>query len=382
MSFLTPIPRFHNLIAPHIRRIKTLRVQQIPTVEEFTKAFPNFPQSMPSLRSLDLARTEDGGVLDWDSSIDPFGLFPNTLASLVVYDIPLYPSLLKLRNLTMLGLHYSEIRPALDTLLDLVEDNCSLGSVALTIGFKNTPSSSSRGRFATTNRLRRLSVSCWDARTARTLISNIPLQRGAHLEIALRDKEIGLELNNVLSGIPMTHFPNLPSPTFMEYTPSHQAPSSRAIQLSGPNGSFSYYHDYSLEIPFAEFSVLPLANIRELHLVYGGLPITFNMSSFPALEALTLKCVTGVSRLFSILLSDPSLFPSLKILRFLECFITAEFMEELTRFASSRRNTASAWLHHVTIDRWGGELPSSASIRELERHVSVVEVRPCGSRRL
>jgi len=377
MSFRTRTPRFCNLIAPHIQRIKTLRVRQIPTIEGFKKAFPNFPQSMPNLQSLNLARTEDEGLPDWDLSIDPFGSLPNTLTSLVLDDIPLYPSFLKTRTLTVLGLRYSEIQPAMNTLLDLVEDNSSLESVDLTIDFRNPPSSSSQRRSATTNRLRCLSVSCWDPTTARSLISNIPLRRGAHLEIAFRDKEIGLDLKNILSGIPMAHFQNIPSSTFMEYTPCHQAPSSRAIRLIGPNGSFSHYHDCSLETPFAEFSVLPLTNIRELHLVYGGLPTTFDTPSFPSLETLTLKCVTDASRLFSTWLSDPSLFPSLKILEFLGCLITEEFMDELTRFASNRKNTASAWLQRVTIVRRGGELPSIASIRELERHVSVVEARFC-----
>jgi len=377
MSFRTRAPMFCNLIAPHIQRIKTLRVSEIPTIEGFKNAFPNFPRSMPNLQSLDLARTEDEGVPDWDSSIDPFGSLPNTLTSLVLDDIPLYPSFLKIRTLTVLGLRYSEIQPALDSLLDLVEDNCSLESVDLRINFHNSPSSSSQPRSPTTNRLRHLSVSCWDVTTARTLISNIPLQRGAHLEIAFRNEEIGLDLKNILSGIPLAHFPNLPSSTFMEYTPCNQVPSSRAIRLIGPNGSFSYYHDCSLETHFTEFSALPLTNIRELHLVYGELPITFDTLFFPALETLTLKCITGASRLFSTWLSDPSLFPSLKILGFLECVITEEFMDELTRFASSRKNTASAWLQRVTIVRRGGKLPSTASIRELERHVSVVEARFC-----
>ena len=380
MSFRTRTPRFCNLIAPHTQRIKTLRVKQISTIEVFTKAFPNFPNSMPNLRSLDLAHTEDRGVPHWDLSFDPFGPLPNTLTSLVLHDIPLYPSFLRIKTLTKLDLHYHEIRPALDTLLDLVEDNCSLESVALTIDFKNNPSNSSQRPSATTNRLRHLSVSCWDATTARTLISNIPLRRGAHLGITFHGEEMGLELNDILPGIPITHFPNIPSPTFMEYMPCYQAPCLRAVRLNGPNGSFSYSHDCSLGIPFTEFSVLPLTNIRELHLTHGELPITFDMSPFPALETLTLIGVTGVSRLFSIWLSDPSLFPSLKTLGFFECVITEEVVEELKRFASNRKNTTSAWLHHVTIvGQGGGEAPSAASIRELENHVSVVEVRFTGA---
>ena len=377
MVFLRPEPEFFDLLAPHIQRTRTLQFEDIETNEDFTEALPNFPQSMPNLQALDLIHSVYEGAPYWDPSIDPFGLFPNTLTSLILYDIPLFPSFLKIRTLTKLGLYYYQVHPTgtLDTLLDLVEDNCSLGSVDLMIDVKSPPSSGSRRRAAVSNRLRRLLVSCRDATTTRTLISNIPLQTGAHLEIAFRDKGVELELDKVLSGIPVTHFQNLPSPNFMEYSYSEAPPSFRAIRLIGPNGSFSYRHDHSMRELFAEFSVLPLNNIQELRFVGAGLPIPFDPSSFPALKALTLVRATGMSRVFSPLLSDPSLFPSLKILGFLDCAITEAFMEELTWFASDRKDTASAWLHRVAIVHQGGELPSAASIRGLERHVSVVEVR-------
>ena len=360
---------FCDLLAPHAQRIRTVQVEEIEIIEDITEGLPNFPLSMPNLQSLDLAHTEDyDDVSDWDSPLNPFGSFPTTLTSLCLYDIPMYPSFLELRALRELRLRYYKIHPALDTLLNFVEDNCSLESVDLTINFHNSPSSSYRHRSATTNRLQHLSVSCLDATTARTLISNIPLRKGAHLDITFRDKEV--DLNDILSGIPTTHFPNLPSPTFMEYKAS-----PRAIRLIGPNGSFSYYHDFPPGIPFTEFSVLPLINIRELRLVYDGPPITFDPSSFPVLETLTLDCITGMSRLFSTWLSDHSLFPSLKTLGFLECVITEDFMEELTRFASNRKNTVSAWLHRVVIVHRDGVFPSAASIHRLERHVSIVDVR-------
>jgi len=372
MSPYTRTSGFCSLIAPHIRRIKTLRVERIPTIKDFKEALPNFPQSVPNLQSLDLARAGSGGVSHWDWSVNPFGSLPNTLTSLVLDDIPLYPSFLKIRTLTVLDLRYFDIHPTLDSILDLVEDNRSLESVDLTIDFISSPSSSSQRRSATMNRLRHLSVSCWDATAARALISSIPLRRGGHLKITFRDEE--MELENILHGIPMTHFPNLLSPTFMEYASSDKY-SPRAIQLIGPNGSFLYYHGCCQADPFTEFSVLPLTNIRELRFVETGLPMTFDPSSFPTLKALTLKCVTDVSRLFSPLLSDHSLFPSLKTLGFLECVITEDFMEELTRFASNRKNTVSAWLHRVVIVHRDGEFPSAASIRGLERHVSIVDVR-------
>ena len=103
--------------------------------------------------------------------------------------------------------------------------------------------------------------------------------------------------------------------------------------------------------------------------------MVFPPSSFPALQTLTTKCDTSISHLFSALFPDPSLFPSLKALGFLDCIITEEFMEELARFASSRKNTTSAWLHRVVIIDKDCNFPAGASIRELRRHVPIVDVR-------
>jgi hypothetical protein len=50
-------------------------------------------------------------------------------------------------------------------------------------------------------------------------------------------------------------------------------------------------------------------------------------------------------------------------------------MEELTRFASDRKTYTSAQLHRVVILRGEGKLPSTTSVRKLEEHVPVVDVR-------
>lgn len=49
-------------------------------------------------------------------------------------------------------------------------------------------------------------------------------------------------------------------------------------------------------------------------------------------------------------------------------------MEELTRFASGRRNTTSALLRRVVIIDSKGNLPNVASINALEEYVPVVDV--------
>ena len=358
---------FCDLILPYVQNIGTLQFGVFGTPEQLTQALPNFPQSTPNLRMLELISSN--GL---DASIDPFGSFPNALRSLSLIDIPLYPSFLKLRTLTKLYLEYSQMDcPALDTLLGFLEENHSLESVDLTIRTDQEFSARISHRQAViTNRLQHLSIASRDAMVARTLISSTPLRRGAHLEITFPCRGAGLGLNDILSNISMTHLSNLPSPTFMEYRSSIPM-----IRLIGPNGSFSYSRLKSLEISSTEFSVLPLTNIRELRLEHSDPPKTFHSSSFPALETLTIECDTDISYLFHTLFPNPSLFPSLKTLGFLGCAITEEFMEELAQFASGRKNTTSAWLHRVVIVHLGENIPAAVSIDELEEHVPIVDVR-------
>ena len=146
----------------------------------------------------------------------------------------------------------------------------------------------------------------------------------------------------------------------------------------------SFFCDPDSNIPFVEFPLLPLANIRRFRLdIYGWElfrlspdPVVFqHMSSFPALETFAVGRETDLSLLLSALLLNPSASPTLKILAFVDCVLTEEFMKELTQFAFDRKNTTSAWLDRVVIIHRGGILPNIASIRGLEEHVPVVDVR-------
>jgi len=100
----------------------------------------------------------------------------------------------------------------------------------------------------------------------------------------------------------------------------------------------------------------------------------FQQLPFPTLEILAADCDADVSSLLSTLLSDPSSCPSFKTLVFPNCDITENFMEELTQFASNRRNTTSAWLRSVVISDSRGMFPSVASIHELGINVPDVKV--------
>ena len=97
-----------------------------------------------------------------------------------------------------------------------------------------------------------------------------------------------------------------------------------------------------------EFPVLPLTDIRELCLTHSDPSTVFHPSSFPALETLTIEYNPDISRLFPALFQNSS-FPSLNPLGFLDCDVTNGFVEELTRFASDRKDITSVRLHRVVI---------------------------------
>jgi hypothetical protein len=332
---------------------------------------------MPNLKSFALV----GNGAGWDRSIDPFEPFLPTLRCLKLLDIPLYPSLLELKTLTELIIRdrWSNLR--LDTLLDFLEGNRSLESVILTIKFEESSLHSSRRQVAVGNRIKHLEITCFNAMDGQALISNIPLSKGAELVFfCCPFNGTGASVDDILSVISATDLSNLQSPTFMEY----RVCTPRTIQLLGPDGSANFSGGSGTDIPFVEFPRLPLTNIRRLHLDTRGWkliwpppgPAVFHhLSSFPALETLTIECDTNLLHLLSPLFSKPSSSPLLKTLAFSGCTITEEFMKELTRFASDRKSTTSVGLHHVAIFHRQGKFPSATSIRELEEYVPVVDVR-------
>ena len=358
-----------KLTSPYIQNIKTLHFTGFKSIEELIRALPNFPQSAPELRSLTLLRL--GGPWWDDCSVDPFESLTLSLTHLSLADVHLYPSLLRLRDLTELTLcdrcHPSNLH--LDTLLDFLEENRSLKSATLEILFMDPSLLSTRSREATiANQLQYLRIYVADASGAKALIRNIALRRGAHLEIVC-GRNAGL--SDILSGIPTAQFSNLSSPIFMEYV------HGRSVRLLGSNGSFSFL--WSCDEPFVGFHLLPLASIREFRFLQPeskpspllGAPIS---SLFPTAEAFAFAGGTQMSDLLSTLFSNPSSPPSLKTLAFLDCDLSEGFMEELTRFASNRKNTTSAWLFRVLIVDSKGNLPSTASIEALGKHVSIVNV--------
>ena len=328
----------------------------------------NFLQSMPNLRSLSL-----GGPIgvDWDWFKDPCEPLDSALTHLSLTDIPLYPLFLRLRTLKTLSLHNLQFNLGLDTLLDFLEENPSLGTATLDIQFLQPSLRNSRRRVPIENQLQNLSI--YDTSVdENSLISKIAVQRGAHLEITLRDCNAGP--NDGRAVVPMSHLFNLHSPTFME-----DCPGKRSIR--GPNGSFSLTGSPGKMDLFYQFSSPPFNGIRAFHVMRHALgephlaPVRLFPPYLPALETLSIEGETRILYLLSKLFSTPSCCPSLKTLAFLDCDLDGGFMEEFTRFASNRKTTTSAWLHRVVVVDSNGELPSVASINALGKHVPVVDFR-------
>ena len=367
-------PGSFGLVTLCIKNIATLHVYSLSAWEELSAAVPGFPQSTPNLQSLTLLCAYAKGR--WNPAVDPFGSLPPTLKRLSLFNIPLYPSLCNLKALTDLSLRCHRFDLNLDTLLDFLEHNLSLQSAALDIRFAEPSLRTSRRQGPIRNRLQHLSIYCNSAANAQVFVSKIALREGAHLDVSSFDQNTGL--NDVLAGIPTTHLSNLPSPDFMDYQSF-----PRTIHACGPSVGFSFSCSPSLAIPFVEYPLLSLTNVREFRLNHH-VPerfrpppdsLMFRPSSFPSLEALSIEYDADLSEFLSALLSNPSALPSLNTIAFLGCVVTECFMNELTRFTSERKNTTSARLHHVVIiDRYG-DFPSATSIRELGRHVPVVDVR-------
>jgi hypothetical protein len=361
--------QFSRLIAPYIQNTVTLEVSGLRSPRDLATALPKSPRSMLNLQTLDLSLSIHAP--DWDASGDPFEPFPPSLKHLLLYDIPLYPSILNLGTLTEFFLHNYRFNQPLDTLFNILEGNSSLKRVVLRISFRSPTLCTSQRRVPINNKFQHLSITGYELEEIRALISAMPLQRGADLEIKSLNSSVGL--NNFLSCIPSTHLAILQSPTRV-------ASCEGVIQLSGPNGSFSFSGLSASEMSLVGLSPLSFNNVRELRFGYpkpresATTPRVFDPSPFPALETLAIEHDASVSTTLSTFLSLPESSPSLKTLAFLDCKISKGFMKKLAQFASDRKSTTSAWLHRIVILYSNGTHDAN-HIHTLGKHVPVVEVR-------
>ena len=382
-SSLSESPLFPRIIEPYVHNARTLEARYILTVEHLTAIFPDFPRSMPMLESISLRpTTEESQEGNW--SINPFEPgFAHTLKHLSLTGIPLYPTLIGIRTLTELTLHWPKGDICLDTLLDFLEGNNSLESADLSIEFTEPPPHNPIRRVKK-NQLRHLSIRCNNIACAQALITTVSLRRGAALEIEIRDENATLV--DTLPNVSTAHLLDPPLPTSFEFTYRwHDV--LVGVLLRGPGGKFSFSKCPRAKDPFPDIHLLPLTNAREfrlLHFEEAGRtvpePPVFRPSLFPSLETLAIECnpkfETDVRRVLSSLLLNPTSSSLLKTLAFLNCTLSEELMEEITKFASERKKTlTSTWLYRVLIVHKDGEFLSAASIHKLKNYVRVVEAR-------
>ena len=375
MAQVEEIPRFTALITPYMKNTESLIISNLSTIGRLVRALPNFPQSMPNLRILSLSINPLVDRLEDVSADGPLRGPTPPLTHLSLSYVPLYPSLQHLTSLTNLTFCHHEFDLHIDTFLDFLEANRALEYADLGPVFTRPALWDSRRQVGIVNRLQSLTIFSANAAENNALISRIPLQKGARLKIILYDMLAGL--SEVLSGISVTHFSNLQLPTSMEYRPDNGV-----IELLGPNGSFSFGGNPYHSAPFAEFPLFQLTNIKAFRLVRQALRpmdtqthLTFPPLALRALETLAIEHEVAVLHLLSALLTDPSAFPSLKTLAFLDCHLDEAFMKALTKFASDRKNTTSAWLYRVVIVSSEQDLPGFASVNALGERVPVVDVR-------
>lgn len=363
---------FLNLLLPHVQRITSLSCDGFYTLEELGQTFPNFPKSMPNIRSLVLKN--GSGPATQNHSVDPFhfSAHTTTLTELSLSYVPLFPSILSLKTLTKFTLDDPDFNLHIDTFLDFLEANHSLETADITIEFADAALRLSHRRKPIRTRLQHLSIAGFNGADIQTLLSGIALQKGATLSLKVYPCGEGAGLTRIFSGVSMAHFPNISSSTFMEYKHS-----PRKIQLRGPNGSFLFDGHIDSETSFQDFPLLPLSSIRELRLECrrSWILTDFRLSLFPSLEVLAIDGGSSISFFpheQSTSGSTPS--PLLKTLAFLDCVITEDFMAILTRVAIHRKRGPSTSLQRVVIINSKGQFIPEASIESLMEHVPVVEL--------
>ena len=366
---MTKHHRFRQLLLSHIQYTRSLSAYNFYTIKEFTQTLPDFPKSMPDLRSLVLLNNEPA----WTRTTDPFDFSAHTLRNLSLRNVPLYHSFLGHGTLTELALVDLRFNLHLDVLLDFLKKSHSLERASLDIMFVDPSLRQSRCQTPIGNRLRYLSISCYEAMDGRALISGIALRRGAALEICYKGGGAGEAdfLVDFLPGIFKTHLQNLSSPIFMECRYSQHS-----VRLLGPGGSFTFRNCFMLGGNFRESHPLPLESIRQFRLRYRvpSLPMEIHPSSFHSLEVLAICDSISISLVFSKLLPNPTSSPLLKTLAFLNCIITEDFVGELAQFASDRESASSASLHRIVIVGSNEKLPSVDWIERLRECVPVVDV--------
>lgn len=321
--------------------------------------------SFPSLQSLNISFSVP--LHKNNPSDDPFASFPHTLKHLSLSHVPLYPSFCNIFTLTEFTLRDAAFAYPLDTLLDILEDNPSLTYVVLGIQFKSHALCKSNRTTTIRNKLEHLGlgVNSSNETDIKTLISYIPLHKGAELSITYDGTCVGVRtiLPNIINPV---HFENIASHTHMEY-------SSFLLRFIGPDGSFNFQllgvtgDPLSFRRLYRVQGLLVLCrDIRTLHMYEDGV---FDPLLLPALETLVVEQDRMPSNTLANLFSSPKLCPKLQKLVFWQCSISEDFLKELTQFASDLKNTTPGQLNCIEIVLKEELFESGDLVHELGKHV-------------
>ena len=348
-----------KLIAPHLQRIKDLKLLQLTTTGGLFQTFPDFPRSMPRLKKLELSLSEDSPR--WEDGRDPFRSPPPGLKYLLLWHVPLYPSFLRLRNLTYFKFKDPRFDRHIDMLLEFLEGNHSLETVDLDIEFAKGDHRrpALRGPMNGSTKLSHLRVASQDPEVVSALVSRISPRCCGSLWIT--SCHPNTRFADILSCIPTGYFLNLLSPDRMGFNFNF------GVELSGQNGNFYFSGPPGSLTTLACFPLSHYINIRELCL-WRVHPVTLDPRLFPALEALFIKDDKSMLDILSGFLSSPESSPMLETITFANCNLSADFMKKLAQFVSKRKDTACTPLSRVEIIHVNTDVDD----RELRKHVQVV----------
>jgi hypothetical protein len=316
----------------------------------FTKENPGLPRALlfrSNFTYIHLGNKEDA-----------FKKFPDTLESLTLSGIPLYPSIRNITTLTTFTFenYHTLITPCLGDLLKVLQANSSLEVVQLRFKCVTWFSSPSETPAFKLEQLKMLSL-CGPE----PLIKLLPwISLPKHIELDISAYEGEVNLNDVLPRV--KHVATPPTHMFV-------VRKSRLIKFSGPSGSFTI-HPISCSESSSVLTEDPLRlleTIEHLDLAMldsaSGSPTEFpapNLSLFPALRTLIIANDKQIQTTLSGLLSSPKRFPSDK-LELSRCDVTKAFEETLKGFTSGRGYKMSSRWRHIIISK---DAPGPSSVEK------------------
>ena len=318
---------FPKFFAGRIDKMEFIKLYNLTTIDNLFENFPDFPQSAPRLKRLELILSE--GSDRWKGREDPFALIsiPTAIDHLLLERIPLYPSFLALRNLKYLELKDSSFsHPDGNILLDLLEKNQLLETVKL--DFKSEKLNIRPSLFSekiNLNNVSQLVVTSEIPGAVESLISKINPPNRGRLKITAPHKS---NLNKIFSS--MEDFLEQSPPDRMHFE------GMRKVKFSGPNRTF-VFRGPDGSISFKNFPLYLLEEVRSLSISKLS-PLKLVPSHFPALEVLFIQeDQETLSHVLSLFLLHPELSPKLKTITFEGCDPPKDLFEELEKFAMRKK---------------------------------------------